>query len=96
MTDAERVLWQSLRNRQLAGFKFRRQKPIGSYIVDFVCIEKKIVIEVDGGQHALNKEYDNERSDFLKHMGYRVLRFWNNDVLKEKDAVLEEIRKSLI
>ena len=54
------------------------------------------MIEVDGGQHALNKEYDNERSDFLKHMGYRVLRFWNNDVLKEKDAVLEEIRKSLI
>ncbi len=96
MTDAERVLWQSLRNLQLAGFKFRRQKPIGSYIVDFVCIEKKIIIEVDGGQHALNKEYDTERSDYLKRKGYRILRFWNNEVLKQKEAVLYKINKSLI
>lgn len=96
MTDAERVLWQSLRNHQLAGFKFRRQKPIGSYIVDFVCIEKKIIIEVDGGQHALQQEYDSERSDYLKRKGYKILRFWNHDVLKEKDAVLDRIHKCLI
>ena len=96
MTDAERVLWRSLRNRQLEGFKFRRQKPIGSYIADFACIEKKIIIEVDGGQNASNKEYDTKRSAFLKKMGFKVLRFWNNEVLKEKDAVLNRIRKSLI
>jgi very-short-patch-repair endonuclease len=96
MTDAERVLWQCLRNRQLAGYKFRRQKPIGSYIVDFVCIEKKIIIEVDGGQHALQQEYDSERSDYLKRKGYKILRFWNHDVLKEKDAVLDRIHKCLI
>ena len=96
MTNAERVLWQNLRNRQLGGFKFRRQKPIGSYIVDFVCTEKKIIIEVDGGQHALQKEYDADRSEYLKKKGYSVLRFWNNDVMKETDAVLNIILKSLV
>ena len=95
MTDAERALWHSLRNRQLGGFKFRRQKPIGSYIADFVCIEKKIIIEVDGGQHALQKEHDIKRSEYLKEEGYRVLRFWNNEVLTETDAVLNNILKSL-
>ena len=91
MTDAERAIWSSVRNRQLGGFKFRRQRPIGSYIVDFVCVEKKIVIEIDGGQHALNTEHDDKRSEFLRNKGYRILRFWNSDVLKEKNAVLEEI-----
>jgi len=95
MTDAVRALWHSLRNRQLGGFKFRRQKPIGSYIADFVCIEKKIIIEVDGGQHALQKEHDIKRSEYLKEEGYRVLRFWNNEVLTETDAVLNNILKSL-
>jgi very-short-patch-repair endonuclease len=96
MTDAERVLWQRVRNRQLGGFKFRRQKPIGSYIADFVCVEKKIIIEVDGGQHSLRQEYDTDRSDYLRKKGFRVLRFWNHDVLKEKDAVLNKILKSLV
>ena len=95
MTDAERTIWQSVRNRQLGGFKFRRQKPIGPFIVDFVCVEKKIVIEVDGGQHALNAGHDDKRSEFLRKKGYRVLRFWNNDVLKERNAVLEEILLNL-
>lgn len=91
MTDAERAIWQSVRNRQLGGFKFRRQKPIGPFIVDFVCVEKKIVIEIDGGQHALNTKHDFKRSEFLRNKGYKILRFWNSDVLKEKNAVLEEI-----
>jgi very-short-patch-repair endonuclease len=91
MTDAERVIWQSVRNRQLGGCKFRRQQPIGPFIVDFVCIEKKIIIEVDGGQHALNTERDANRSEFLRNKGYRIIRFWNSDVLKEKNAVLEKI-----
>jgi very-short-patch-repair endonuclease len=95
MTDAERVLWHSLRNRQLGGFKFRRQKPIGPYIVDFVCIEKKLIIEVDGGQHATKVEHDDKRSEYLRKEGYKIIRFWNNDVLKEKEAVLNQIMKSL-
>jgi len=95
MTDAERVLWYSLRNRRLGGFKFRRQKPIGAYIVDFVCIEKKLIIEVDGGQHKTNIEHDKKRSEYLTKNGYKIIRFWNNEVLKEKEAVLHQIMKSL-
>jgi very-short-patch-repair endonuclease len=95
MTDAERVLWQNLRNRQLNGFKFRRQKPIGPYIVDFVCLEKKIIIEVDGGQHAIKVRPDTIRGNYLKKAGYKILRFWNHDVLKDKDSVLERILKDL-
>ena len=95
MTDAERAIWKSVRNRQLGGFKFRRQKPIGPFIVDFVCIEKKMVIEIDGGQHALNTAHDVKRSEFLRNRGYKILRFWNSDVLKEKNAVLEEILSNL-
>ncbi|MEA1901141.1 MAG: endonuclease domain-containing protein [Thermodesulfobacteriota bacterium] len=95
MTDAERLLWQHLRNRELGGYKFRRQRPIGPYIVDFVCLEKKLVVEVDGGQHAGQIELDAERSDYLKKKGYRVLRFWNNEVLKETESVLTVILLSL-
>jgi very-short-patch-repair endonuclease len=95
MTDAERVLWQSLRKRQLGGFKFRRQKPIGHYIVDFVCLEKKIIIEVDGGQHTLNKSDDTLRVIYLKKKGYQILRFWNHDVLRNTDSVLERILKDM-
>jgi very-short-patch-repair endonuclease len=91
MTDAERLLWQHLRNRELGGYKFRRQRPIGPYIVDFVCLEKKLVIEVDGGQHAGQMESDAERSDYLKEKGYRVMRFWNNEVLKKTESVLTVI-----
>ena len=95
MTDAERLLWRHLRNRELGGYKFRRQRPIGPYIVDFVCLEKKLVIEVDGGQHAGQVELDAKRSDYLKEKGYRILRFWNNEVLTETESVLTVILSSL-
>ena len=91
MTDAERLLWRHLRNRELGGWKFRRQYPVGPFIVDFICVEKNVVIEVDGGQHAENEELDRQRSAYLNKMGYRVLRFWNNQVLQETEAVLTAI-----
>jgi very-short-patch-repair endonuclease len=95
MTDAERKLWQSLRNRQVGGYKFRRQKPIGPYIVDFVCLEKKIIIEVDGGQHSSNIDSDTLREDYLKKKGYKILRVWNHDVLRNTESVLGWILKDL-
>ena len=95
MTDAERLLWQHLRNRQLGEYKFRRQRPIGPYIVDFVCLEKKLVVEVDGGQHAGQVELDTKRSGYLKEKGYQVLRFWNNEVLKEIESILSVVLSSL-
>ena len=91
MTDAERRLWYYLRDRRLGGWKFRRQYPVGPYIVDFICPEKNLIIEVDGGQHAENEEMDLQRSAYLNKMGYRVFRFWNNQVLQETEAVLEAI-----
>ena len=91
MTDAERLLWRHLRNRELGGWKFRRQYPVTPHIVDFICVDKNIVIEVDGGQHAENEDSDLQRSAFLNKMGYRVFRFWNNQVLQETEAVLEAI-----
>ena len=91
MTDAERLLWRHLRNRELGGWKFRRQYPVGPFIVDFICVEKNVVIEVDGGQHAENEALDLQRSAYLNKMGYRVLRFWNNEVLQETEAVLTAI-----
>ncbi|MBC2711708.1 MAG: endonuclease domain-containing protein [Desulfosarcina sp.] len=90
-TDAERRLWQLLRNRSLAGHKFRRQHPVGPYICDFVCIDRQLVIEVDGGQHAARIEQDKERSAYLESRGYRVVRFWNHEVLAQTEAVLERI-----
>lgn len=95
MTDAEQTLWKRLRLRQLEGYKFRRQQPIGNYIVDFVCLEKRIIIEVDGSQHAQQLSYDSNRSVWLEKEGYTILRFWNNEVLNETDGVLEVIIKSL-
>jgi very-short-patch-repair endonuclease len=91
MTDAERLRWRHLRNRELGGWKFRRQYPVGPFIVDFICVEKNVVIEVDGGQHAENEALDLQRSAYLNKMGYRVLRFWNNEVLQETEAVLNAI-----
>ena len=91
-TDAERLLWRYLKSRQIEGAKFRRQQPIETYIVDFVSFEKKIVIELDGGQHAENMEYDMQRDRCLRANGYRVLRFWNNDVTGNLEGVLEVIR----
>lgn len=90
-TDAERLLWHHLRDRRLAGYKFRRQHPIGAFIADFVCIERRIVIEVDGGQHASQSQEDDLRTARLKSKGYGVVRFWNHEVLKDTQAVLEAI-----
>jgi very-short-patch-repair endonuclease len=94
-TDAERALWRQLRLWQLEGFKFRRQQPLGRFIVDFVCLEKRVVIELDGGQHAEQKEYDAERDAWLRAEGFKVLRFWNNEVLKSIEVIKEEILKTL-
>jgi very-short-patch-repair endonuclease len=86
-TDAETKLWNRIRNRQIGGFKFVRQEPIGRYICDFVCREPRIVVEVDGGQH-LEAKRDEVRDLYLIEQGYRVMRFWNNDVLSNIDGVL--------
>jgi len=89
-TDAEHLLWKHLRGKRLDGFKFRRQQPIGPYIVDFVCCDRKIVIECDGGQH-LESEKDLSRDAWLTQQGYRVLRFWDNEILLNMDDVLEAV-----
>ncbi|HEX3441881.1 MAG TPA: endonuclease domain-containing protein [Pseudolabrys sp.] len=93
-TDAEMVLWLSLRDRRLCGFKFVRQEAIESFIVDFVCRERKLIIEVDGGQHSDNPK-DRARDAALNAAGFQVLRFWNSDVLKNKNGVLEMIACAL-
>jgi very-short-patch-repair endonuclease len=90
-TDAERLLWRHLRDRQLAGLKFRRQHPLGNFVVDFVCLEHCLVVEVDGGQHATQQQADSDREADLMRLGYRVLRFWNNEVLGNTAGVLETI-----
>ena len=94
-TDAERKLWLYLRNRGLSGAKFRRQRAIGVYIVDFCCLEHKLIVEVDGGQHAVDAERDQKRTDFLMSKGFRVLRFWNHEVLTQMEFVLEHINREL-
>ena len=93
-TDAERLLWRYLKAKQFNGLKFRRQAQIGKFIVDFVCYEQSIIIEADGGQHAIEKEKDEERTQWLNSQGFRVLRFWNNDILTNIDGVMERIRMS--
>ena len=95
-TNAEKLLWQQLRGRQLEGYKFGRQQPIGPYIVDFVNFEKRIVIELDGGQHAIKKDSDKNRDAWLKAEGFKVLRFWNNDIFQNLEGILEVIRKRLL
>ena len=95
-TDAEYRLWQSIRARQLLDYKFRRQNVMGEYIVDFICLRAKLIIELDGGQHAEQVDYDLKRTQFLESQGYQVIRFWNNEVLQQHDAVLEKIRLILI
>ncbi len=90
-TEAERKLWLWLRDRGLDGEKFRRQHPIGYFIVDFCCPERSLVIELDGGQHATRMEADRERTEFLEQSGYRVLRFWNHEVIGDMEAVLLRI-----
>jgi len=94
-TDAEKLLWSNLRGRRLEDAKFRRQMWLGNYIVDFVCLDRRLVIEADGGQHAEQQEYDDRRTAFLAQQGYRVLRFWNNDVRDNLDGVLTSIMNAL-
>jgi len=91
MSDAEQAMWHLLRGRQISGLKFRRQHPFGDYILDFVCLEYRLVIEVDGGQHGHQAGYDENRTQKLQAAGFRVLRFWNNKVLKEMESVSEKI-----
>ena len=94
MTEAEKTLWYVLRKREL-GIKSRRQQPIGNYIVDFVCLDKKIIIDLDGGQHSEKVAYDNKRDAFLTAEGFTVLRFWNHDVFQNMPGVLETITARL-
>jgi len=94
-TDAEHRLWKRLRGRRLLGYKSRRQVPIGPYIVDFVCKERRVVVEVDGSQHQEQRDYDQRRTAFLNSQGYQVLRYWNNEVLQQGEAVLASIAQVL-
>jgi len=95
MTDAEHKMWWQLRNRRFNGLKFRRQESIGNYIVDFVSIEVMMVIEIDGGQHAKNIEYDRKRTRFIESKGYKVLRFWNNEVIENIEGVFDTLTLTL-
>jgi very-short-patch-repair endonuclease len=96
-TDAERLLWRELRSRQVYGCKFRRQQPLGRFILDFVCLERRVVVEVDGGQHSEPEQakYDAERTEWLAENGFRVLRFWDDEVLKQIDEVKAAIGQAL-
>ena len=95
-TDAERMLWKYLRARRMAGYKFQRQVVIEPYIVDFVCLEARLIVEADGGQHLEQAEGDLKRSAFLESLGYKVIRFWNHEILGDIHNVLERIHDSLI
>ncbi len=95
MSEAETRLWHYLRAGRLNGYKFRRQQPMGNYIVDFVCVTPKLIVEADGGQHAEQAGYDAERTAYLNSLGFTVLRFWNNEILRQTDEVLAEILKAL-
>jgi len=97
MTDVEMLLWRSLRNKQFFGVRFRRQHPVGPYILDFYCHEARLAIELDGGEHAAPEQvlYDKERTRYLAEQEIHVLRFWNNEVIANKEGILERIRLSL-
>jgi len=94
-TNAEAIIWATLRGARMQGFKFKRQQPIGAYIVDFVCFECGLVVEIDGGQHADDVSADQYRTQWLQSQGFRVLRFWNNEVIERRDDVLESIIRAL-
>jgi very-short-patch-repair endonuclease len=96
MTDAEALLWMLLRNRRIADAKFRRQHPVGRYILDFYCVENGLAIELDGGQHGEAADYDQQRDDWLRSQGIHVLRFWNNQMLAETEAVMEAIYQVVV
>lgn len=95
ITEAEALLWQQLRGRRFQGFKFRRQRPLGPYILDFVCLEAGLVIEIDGGQHSDQQGYDQQRTALIESQGLTVARFWNHEVMNETPAVLEKIWQTL-
>ena len=97
-TEAEQILWSWLRNKQMNGIKFRRQQPLGDYVVDFVSFDKKLIIEIDGGQHneELVIEKDESRTRRLESFGFRVISFWNNDVLSNTDGVITMIKNALL
>jgi very-short-patch-repair endonuclease len=95
LTDAERKLWYAVRGRRLLGYKFRRQVWLGSYVADFVCAERRLIVELDGGQHAEAGAYDGRRTVELMKLGYRVIRYWNTDVLHNLDGVLSDLVKEL-
>lgn len=94
MTEQERKLWNIIRNRNFYGYRFLRQYVIGRYIVDFICREKKVVIEIDGGQHneSENIEYDKQRTKYLENKGYKVIRFWNNDIDSNIEGVYQHLQ----
>ncbi len=95
-TDPEKRLWTRLRKRQLRGLRFRRQRPIGPYVVDFCCLEPKLIIEVDGGQHGRQVQEDGRRTRLLQQSGYRVVRFWNHEVLQNLNGVMTQIDTEII
>jgi very-short-patch-repair endonuclease len=95
LTDAERRLWSRLRRRQLYGFKFRRQHPVGIYICDLICLEAAVIVELDGSDHLDWAPQDLHRDAFLRGQGYRVLRFWNGDVLRRTNSVVDTIFEAL-
>ncbi len=96
MSDAEHRLWYHLRARRMAGLKFRRQHPIGPYFADFACLEIGLVIEADGGQHTAKSEYDAKRTECMRDAGYTVLRFWNHEILRNTEAVLQRIHDEIV
>lgn len=93
-TDGERLLWSRLRAHRLFGLKFRRQQPIGRYTVDFVCMDRRVIVELDGGQHADETAYDSARDAWLREQGFIVMRFWNTDVMTNADSVLELVARA--
>jgi very-short-patch-repair endonuclease len=90
-TEAEKKIWKYLRSKKINSLKFRRQQPIGRYIVDFVCFEIKLIVELDGSQHIENNDRDSERDSWLRSQGFKVLRLWDNEVMNNVDGVLELI-----
>lgn len=94
-TEAEQRLWYHLRAHRFMDLKFKRQKPMGCYIVDFVCVEQQLIIEINGGQHAEQTGYDQHRDAWLRSQGYTVLRFWNHEVMQQLEGVLEQIRNAV-
>ncbi len=95
LTDAERHLWDKLRRHQLNGYRFRRQVPIGRYVVDFACLPERLIIEVDGGQHSERQDADARRTEWLESQNFRVLRFWNNEVFGNIEGVIETIASAI-